>query len=389
MAATGNIEKVADWLRGLDPEQREQAIKQAQLLAAKELTDEELKQQQLPPISKLGDYLEMELPIPPEIVKPGIVVRGELHSLSSRAGKGKTTFTLNRFVRWAAARPMFDALPDIMAPCVEGGVKTLIIENEGSAGYFQERMRDIIAHGGYTAEETALIHNNIFVWGDGSYSGVRVDEVEMLTKLRDGVREYKPDIVFLDPFRSIWTGDENDGNQMNVAIGHLLQLCADFDCAVFMNHHEGKGKDNVDAMDFSRGSTVLEGAAATMERWTHVKGGTASEISWAKKRYGKKPAPVRMTFDYETWTYEHVGENEIDSTIIGVLGSVPDAYLTVDDVVEETGESARKVRDHLNKLAEDGRLQKVRSSTGPGFCYRINSDPDEAPTVPAGRLEVG
>jgi len=381
-----NVQKIADWLRDFPAEKQAQLVKQIQLKAVTDAPAEDLLQA---PISKLGDYLEMELPIPPEIIKPGLIVRGEIHSLSSRAGKGKTTFTLNRFVRWAAGLPMFEDLPEVMVPADPAGVKTLIIENEGSAGYFQDRMKDIIKHGRYTADEEAKIKDNILVWGDGSYSGVKVDDGSKLELLRRGVKKWEPDIVFLDPFRSIWSGDENDGSQMNDAIDNLMAVCSDFDCAIFMNHHEGKGKDNSDAMDFSRGSTVLEGAAATMERWTHVKGGMQSEVSWAKKRYGKALAPVRVQFNFDTWTYEHIGESALDRQIIALLGNVPDAYLNVHEIADELEETERKVRDRLSKLAEEKRIHKTRSGQGAGYLYRIKTSDPDLPSEAAGGLEIG
>lgn len=378
-----NISKIAGWLSEFEPDKQEQLLKQIRLKSVTDAPAEDLLQA---PISTLGDYLEMDLPIPPEVVKPGLIVRGEIHSLSSRAGKGKTTFTLNRFVRWAAGLPLFADLPEVMAPAEP--VKTLIIENEGSAGYFQDRMKDIINHGGYNEAEIELIRQNILVWGDGSYSGVKVDDGSKLEILRRGVKKWEPDIVFLDPFRSIWQGDENDGSQMHAAVDSLQQLASDFDCAVCMNHHEGKGKDNSDAMDFSRGSTVLEGACATMERWTHVKGGVQSEISWAKKRYGRSIPPVRVEFNFDTWTYEHVGESALDRQILALLGGAPDVYLSVSEIADELEETERKVRDRLGELADESRVQKVRNSHGPGFSYRIQtSDPDEPSS--AGRLEVG
>jgi len=381
--ADENVTKIAAWLAEQPADKQQQLIKQIQLKAVTDAPADELLQA---PISTLGDYLAMELPIPPEIVKPGLIVRGEVHSLSSRAGKGKTTFTLNRFVRWGAGLPMFADLPDVMAPAEP--VKTLIIENEGSAGYFQDRMKTIISHGGYTPDELTLIETNILVWGDGSYSGVKVDDSSKMEILRRGVKKWQPDIVFLDPFRSIWKGNENDGSEMNAAMDALQELCSDFDCAVCMNHHEGKSKDNVDAMDYSRGSTVLEGACATMERWTHVKGGTQSEISWAKKRYGRAIPPVRVEFNFDTWTYDHVGESALDRQILDVLGGIPDQYLSVTEIADELEEAERKVRDRLGVLADEKRVQKTRNSHGPGFSYRmLTSDPDEPSS--AGRLEVG
>lgn len=378
-------QKIARWLSEQPDDKQDQILSRVKMLAAVEQPVEDMLKA---PISTLEDYLAIDIPTPPEIVKPGIIVRGELHTMTSRAGKGKTTFILNLLMRMAADLPMFEDI-DVLVPGVEGGVKTLIIENEGSAGYFQDRMKDMIAAGEYTDEQAHKIKTNLLIWGDGSYSGVKVDDAGNLEKLRRGLKDWKPDVVFLDPFRSIWTGDENDGSQMNTAIDNLMRLCSDFDCAVFMNHHENKGKENVDAMDASRGSTVLEGAVATMLRWQHVKGGAASELSIGKMRYKPKagpPAPVRMRFNFETWTYTHVGETELDRVVLRLLQDAPEAYLSVSEIAVELEETERKVRDRLNKLVEEQRVQKIRD--GGGFRYRIKKASESgAPTEKKEALE--
>lgn len=382
-----NVAKIADWLRDYDADKQEQLLKQIRLKAVTDAPAEGLLQA---PITPLGEYLDMEIETPPEIVSPGVIVRGEIHALAARAGKGKTTFLMNCMMRWAAGLPLFNDLPDLLVPGVEGGVKCLIIENEGSAGYFQDRMKDLLAHGGYDEEERERVRRNLLIWGDGSYSGVKVDDGSKLELLRRGVKKWQPDLVFLDPFRSIWTGNENDGSEMNDAIDNLMQLCADFECAVFVNHHENKGKDHLDAMDSLRGSTVFEGALATVMRWQHVNAGRQSELSFSKMRYKPKtgePAPIRMQFDFDTWTYNHVGESVLDRQVLDMLNGADDQYFTAREVADELDETERKVRDRLAKLAEDGRVIKARNTSGQGFSYRIKTD--DAAAEGSGGLEVG
>ena len=381
-----NVANIAKWLRDFDPEKQGQLLKQIQLKAVTEAPADDLLQA---PISKLGDYLELEIETPPEVVEPGIVVRGEIHTLAARAGKGKTTFLMNCMMRWAAGLPVFEDLPDLLKPGVEGGVKSLIIENEGSAGYFQDRMKDLLEHGGYTDEEKARVKENMLIWGDGSYSGVKVDDTSKLELLRRGVKKWEPDLVFLDPFRSIWTGNENDNSEMNHAIDNLMQLCHDFECAVFLNHHENKGKDNMDPMDALRGGTVFEGVVATAMRWQHVHGGAQSELSFSKMRYKPKsgpPAPIRMAFNFDTWTYTHIGESVLDRQILDMLNKDDDQYFSVSEIADELEESDRKVRDRLKELVSDNRVQKARSASGQGYSFRIQTD--DAASSSNGGLEI-
>lgn len=379
------VDKIAAWLRNFDAEEQDRLLKQAKLKAVNDTpTDDLLKA----PISTLGEYLDTEIETPPEIVKPGIIVRGEVHVLAARAGKGKTTFLMNLLMRLSAGKPLFDDLPDLFVPGFEGGVKSLVIENEGSAGYFQDRCRELLENGGYSDDEKELALTNLLVWGDGSYSGMKIDEAAKLETLRRGMKQHRPDLVFLDPFASIWTGEENSNSEMRDALDKLMQLCKDFECAVFLNHHENKNKDNIDGMDALRGGTAFEGLVATAMRWQHIKGGDQSELSFSKMRYkGKKgePAPIRMRFDFETWTYEHVGESVLDRQILKMLGESPTSYLTVADIAEDLDESARKIRGRLKSMLADKRVSRIMERGE--HRYRIIT-PGE-PTPENGGLDIG
>ena len=384
--ASETTDKVAGWLKQFDPDEQDRLLKMMKLKAVNDTPAEELL---AAPISTLGEYLETEIPTPPEIVKPGIIVRGEVHVLAARAGKGKTTFLMNLLMRMAAGKPLFDDLPDVFAPGLEEGVKSLIIENEGSAGYFQDRCRELLTHGGYNEAEQETVKNNLLIWGDGSYSGMKIDEAAKLETLRRGVKKHRPDIIFLDPFASIWTGEENSNSEMRDALDNLMQLCHDFDCAVFLNHHENKGKDHIDAMDALRGGTAFEGLVATALRWQHIKGGSLSELSASKMRYKPKTgnfAPIRMRFDFETWTYEHVGESALDRQILELLEEAPTTYMTVGEIAETLEETERKVRARLKLMVEDKRVSRIMERGQ--HRYRILNPSAPAPGDEGG-LDIG
>lgn len=257
------IQAAANEAAGMTADERERALMQIRGLATAQAAPENVRPV---PVMTLGDFLELDIPTPP-MVASYVAYRGEVSSLSARAGKGKTTFSLNRFVRWAAGQPMFPGVLNtyrgkdekVMAP--EAPIKTLVIENEGSSGETQGHFRDIISHGEFSDEQESTIRENLLIWGDGSWSGVEVDDPRGLDLLHQACEEWKPDILFLEPFRSIWSGEENDVTAMSAALKALKGVAAAHDCAVMITHHERKSGvgDGGDEMDASRGATALEG----------------------------------------------------------------------------------------------------------------------------------
>jgi hypothetical protein len=342
------------------------------------------------PISTLGEYLETEIPIPPSLVWPTIVVRGEITATLGRAGKGKTTMNLCRLMKWAAGQPLFSDFRNkdgavYLAPSEP--LKVLIIENEGAAGMFHHKIGVMLKNSGavLTDDERDLMKENISIWGDGGYSGLKLDDPGCLNKVRDGCEKVEPDIVFVEPLRSLWSGEENSSTEMANMVDCLQALATDFSCGVIISHHERKAMTGEDGelMSGSRGSSVLEGVVACMENFQAVKGGDYRELTWSKNRYLQPPPPTRFEFDSETNWYSHVSLSNIEQSIYNYLEENTDG--SVKEISEELNEKQDKIRPILTRLVKDNRLKKTPGmSTGDGQTghkYRI-------PRTDGGGLEV-
>lgn len=362
-----------------DPADIQKLLHRAKLLAMNTVPDEAFE----PPVTPLGQYLDTPIEVPPALVHPTIVVRGEITATLGRAGYGKTTMNLNRLLRWGAGLPLFDsfASPEgehYLMP--DKPLRVLIIENEGSAGMFHQKIGVMLNNGGnLNLEQKDLIRENVWVWGDGGYSGLKLDDPAMLHKVRQGVEKVDPDIIFIEPFRSLWKGEENSSTDMANMVDNLVAMATDYGCGVILSHHErksGAGEDG-ELMSAGRGSTVLEGVVALMENFQKVKGPTDyRELTWSKARYLQPPPPTRMEYDSASMWYRHVALDEIEAIVIRALEEAQ-TFLTVSQLTEETGESDKKLRQILRSLVDAGRVKKAqnisdgRGSTGAG--YRLPS----------------
>lgn len=342
------------------------------------------------PIETLANYMARELPVPPVLIEPALVVRGGITVTIGRAGKGKTQMNLNRILKWGAGLPMFEGLETkdgtpILAPIEP--LKILVIENEGAAGMFHRQMGIMLHAEGYlTEEQRKLTQENVLIWGDGGYSGLKLDDPAHLANVRAGCEKWRPDILFIEPFRGLWKGEENSSTDMANVADSLSGIASDFDCGVILTHHEkksGRGEGN-EGMSAARGSTVLEGVVATMENFEPVKGGDFREVSWSKVRYGggHKLLPVRMEWQHGAWWYKHVALDAIEQGILDILAA-EDEPQTVADLILATDEADHQVRKTLKSLVEQGKVKKMasvhdgRGSSGNRYRLASGSGEDE------------
>lgn len=361
-----------------DPTQRARLVKRAELIAMNAVPEEAFE----PPIKTLGEYLDTPIEVPPSLVWPTVVVRREITATLGRAGKGKTTYNLNRLMMWATGKPLFDSFTathgddagkPYMEPCAP--LKSLILENEGSAGMFHQKMGTMLYNCGdlLTDEDREAIRANVHVWGEGGYSGLKLDEDKGVNELRRGIEKVEPDIVFVEPFRQLWRGEENSATDMAKVIDNILMMGNDYDCAFILSHHERKGgAGDDDLMSAGRGSTVLEGAVACMENFQSVKGGDFRECTWSKARYLQPPPPVRLEYDRDSGWYTHVAEDELDRSILELL-DVQDESINKTAICDMLDEKPGRVDKALKRLVEEGRINRLGSigsgSGTTGFRY--------------------
>ena len=353
-------------------------LAQAKLLASREAPKEAFDA----PIRTLGDYLAAPIEVPPVLVQPYMVVRGGLHATIGRAGKGKTVMNLNRLLRWSAGKPMFDGWEDgegnaFMAP--DEPLKILIIENEGAAGLFHRQIGIMLHAEGFMSEDDRkLAKENVLIWGEGGYSDLKLDDEKKRDLVRAGVDQWKPDLVFIEPFRSLWAGEENSSTEMSIVVDALIGIATEFECATLIAHHQKKGGgegEGYERMSDARGSSVLEGAVTFMENFDSVKGGEYRELSWSKNRHGKPPNPVRMEWVPDAWWYKWVPISNLDESILSALRENSDEPMSIADLHEALQEPKGKLRERTAKLADEGRIKKLPSiptaGGSTGMRYRM------------------
>lgn len=364
-----------------DEHERNAWIARAKMLGLQEASEDKFE----PPIRTLGEYLDTPLEVPPVLVEPALLVRGGMLCTVARAGYGKTQMNLNRIMRWATGKPMFDGLTDkrdipILGPSKP--LKTLLIENEGAPGMFHRQLGIMLNAKGYlTPEERLLVRENVLVWGEGGWSGLKLDDPAQLDMIRAGCEKHQPDIVFIEPFRGLWKGDENSATEMAIVADALSDLAVTQDCGVIITHHERKSgvAEDGEKMSAGRGSTVLEGVVSTMENFEKAKGGDFREVSWSKVRYngGHQIVPIRMEWQSGDWWYRHVAAQETEQALLNELADADPTPMTVRDLQEATDEKVHKIREVMKDLVDSDKVVKMQSTSdgsgSTGVRYRLKT----------------
>lgn len=364
MAIHPKAQEFADFIAALPKSEREKFAAQTNQLVLNKIPEEEVGSA---PVRPLGEYLDDPIETAPLIVGPGLVARGGISVLFGRSGYGKSAITMNCAVRWACGKSLFDELPEVLAP--EKPLKILIIENEGAAAFFQKTMDKIVNNGHRSKEDVDMIRENIYIWGDGGYSELKLDNAKYVQILHQAVAEVQPDLIIMEPFRGLWDGDENSNETINKVTSEIVKLATTYQCGVWLVHHEVKNFEGSEQMDAMRGASALDGVVGVIFRWRPVRGGDYRELHQVKHRYDQPIAPVRMEFDYHTWGYKLVDDSALGREIIEAIMENGNAWTPISDLAESLQESQDNVRKAATIMHGEGKIERKKMAGG--MHYRV------------------
>lgn len=299
-----------------------------------------------PPVRTLREYLSARVTVPPELVSPTMIVRGGVSAVVGSGGVGKTTLMLTRVLRWAAGLPWFDDVRLAYVPTKP--LKTLVVENEGAGGLFHRKLHNMLANAPIDGDVIEQTLDNVLIWGDGGYSNFKLDNPESADLINTALRDTPDiDLVVLEPFSRLWSGDENSNTEMNALLSALEDLAGKHDVGVLIGHHRRKGMagQGESVQDFARGASALEGAVTHMEFLHRTKHGWA-EVDSTKNRYSDAPGPY-----YLEWQGNERGWYD-----------VVDAVQRVIDLIDERGKalSIRQIGRKDGGLGEpDQRIEAI------------------------------
>jgi AAA domain len=163
----------------------------------------------------------------------GLLCSGEAIGLYGDSGIGKSVLVKQWAVCAAAGMPFF-RIPT-SKPC-----KVLIFQGENGNRAEAEAIQGIrsamTANGTLTTERLELVRKNFTVISAIGYKGSK-----FMGLLRRKVRQYKPDLVFIDPLLGVADGNLSSQEYMsNLLRENIIPMAREFNVGIVVVHHSGK-----------------------------------------------------------------------------------------------------------------------------------------------------
>lgn len=98
---------------------------------------------------------------------------------------------------------------------------------------------------------TGMEYPNVYC---GTTFGMKLDKKAGQDALIKAMNEVRPQVLILDPFYKIFSGDENTAKDVEILVDFLDEVIDAFNCSILLVHHAGK-----DIKRGGRGSSILEG----------------------------------------------------------------------------------------------------------------------------------
>jgi len=167
-----------------------------------------------------------------------------------------------------------------------GGARCLIIEEEGDAEEFKQRMDMVFADSTIDWREFVVI---------GHHLGVKFDSDTWVTEVENVINQHRIDAVFADPFQRLHSADENSASEQGPIWTNVHRLTTRFPrLGVVLLHHFNKTGDINLGWNAFRGSSRMAGE---VDLGIFVERRPKSEANGAKLKFDGRSIPSIETPD--------------------------------------------------------------------------------------------
>lgn len=256
---------------------------------------------------RLTDFLETNFgKIEPLIgsANDALLVPGEGLMLPGTGGAGKTAFLVDmaikaafglNILKWQLSRPL----------------RVRIYQAELPPQFFQQRLRGIVADYSFASKEKAdMAAENIFVANVVNAFDM-AEKGNAVQVIGEDASKCKPDLIFIDPFLSFYSGDENDNPTVRRDLDRLKREIAEkLGCGLIISDHQPKyAATNREQQTSIRGAGAKRDWAASVLALSEAKTpegehGKFIRIVVDKLRYGPKPGIDFVLKRFDSFRHE-------------------------------------------------------------------------------------
>jgi RecA-family ATPase len=260
--------------------------------------------------------------------------------LSGEGGVGKTILLLQLCAATVLARDWIGMLPE-PGPAIYLGA-------EDEADELQRRLTDIVRHYGVPFSGVRDLHMISLAGQDATLGapdrGGVIHPTPLFKRLREAACDIRPKVIGLDTSSDIFSGNENDRNQVGTFIGILRALAMDANAAVIVNSHpslagisSGSGLSGTTGWHNKVRSRAYFKSAATDGGDEAVS--ELRELQFLKNNYGPKGERILLRWKNGVFVPEprigsldqQLADQRIDDVFLTLLGRFNQAGRNVSD----------------------------------------------------------
>ncbi len=247
--------------------------------------------------TSVTDFINSELPEREDLIGGGLLPKASIAVVGGQSKLGKSLFVTQMGIRLATGSNFLSKFP-----CKKSRV--LLIQQEISEFSMQKRLRKQLSK--FNPED---LEGNFHLVNT---KGIKLDRRDGLKKVRETIREVRPDVLIMDPLYKFHFKEENSASDMRNVFDRVDELVSEFGLSVVIVHHHGKPSE------FKRkGAHQLRGSSVIFDYGDSYfvlnrKGGNESrsfiKLSF-ELRNAEEPPPMFLHRDPETLWYEVTSED--------------------------------------------------------------------------------
>lgn len=328
-----------------------------------------------PRLVTAGQLIEMSKK-EPEWVIPGLIERGTKTLLVGPPKAYKTWVALQLMWSVVSCKP-FMGVGEWTPRTV--GMKTLLIEEEGSVHRIAERVSCIV---GTSIDDPGTDRMIVM-----HRQGVRLDDPDSLELLKEDVRIISPDILLIDPFQDIHNQDENSVQGTKLVLNNVDSiLWQKPEVAVVILHHTPKQGSG------ARGSSALFASVDTLIE-VQQRGASSDGFPIMGLKIQGRDLPAGygegMVFEFVPSEGRHIVSHDAGEKSTIEVGKVN--YERIADFIAKAGEpvaaatvtgvlgiSLSSCKAHLTKMVDTGVVRKIGTGKrGSPVMYELNLEEEK------------
>lgn len=267
----------------------------------------------------------------------GLLLRGQVTAVIATGGAGKSIFGLGVALHLAAGRSYGKFRP-------RDKYRVAVLTVEEDEEELDKRLHALQDQFGFDNDDASrLLIINIDdppLLAVADNKGV-VKPTIKLKAMETEMASHGVDVFIIDPFIEVWSGMENDNNQVKAAGGMIRAMARRLDAACLIMHHVKKGGTTPGDLESSRGASAFAGLVRMAFTITPMTNDMAAaigiespkglvRIDYAKGNYITDPDEANW-FKFKSIDLENDTDENPESDTVGVLVPwvVPGAFANV------------------------------------------------------------